>query len=455
MPITVTATPNLEVATHTMTLQQLEEEIFGRVLAEPHVAVRSDLLIVLGEQNDLPTQLEIRVELRDQKLYLDIERLVINQYDYTLSSLRVDLEEEINAQFAHLQLGQRVTGVALTRAGLELQVQGRRSVEIPLENLSLLERAESNSMNAPSRRFSFFSTLQISTQGETGGITAIGEGFFRDFDDLQRAQFEVIVEVSSELEQYNFILEERLLDQVFYLRMTRLDAGICTRWIAIPFSALFDTVFSLIDQIVPASDFLPDALSFDIPDPRPLPETEPDNALLAMLQLLQFGEYAQTERLDSTGNEARFQTQVALDEFLASQEHVTALVTVISRLGGLSQAERMSANVAVMWTFMRPIVLPQTNLTVNRYVDLQAEIISRADLTFEATFYPLEAETLLSLPRSAARESVDVLVGTTVHFSEYGGDFRTEAPEDVLSITDLNALASVSQSDLLSENCAA
>lgn len=451
LPHAVTVTPDRTTTVYTLDADQLQQEVFKPLLLAPKVTFYADHIQVSGDRDGSPVEITISPQIKNEKLYFKITDLVINGTNARLTSSRSDLQKELDDSTNDIQFGLKVESLVIIGNSLQLDVLGlppRRSGSgLDAQNQALLDRAAHNSLAASSLRFSFYSQIRVALDDQEGNVMASGDGVLHNYADLQSFEMQVKVTLTADLpdKHQEIEVEERVTQGVFYMRGTNPANRMCTRWISVPMSAVFDDVFIFVDQLVPVSALL-DSDSGAVATPEA-------DTMSAVLGLMDLSDFFETSRIDSSGDEAQFRTRVDIERLLSSSDTLESLLTLLSRLNGIDLKGKAPAAVAKMLVALRPLFLPEAELSIDRYVDLTHELISRIDFRTHVSVLPFNPQELLKHQLTSLAQPAEVDIAATVGLSDYNAEVSVAAPDHPLAVDSLDGLARLSRNDVLTTEC--
>jgi len=400
--------------------------------------------------------LEVSADLvvQEESLLLDITRLMLNGVDRTLTSTRVDLEGAFASGLDGLIEG---TVESYEIEGNSIIVTYAASVptptQLPLavvpslsaENAAILDRSVNNTTNANSLAFNVDS--EITVEREDGDIIfdIQGEGSISQISDPQAVQVDLTFEVTAQQgeEWLTIIIQQRIIDGMLYARGIVPEQAVCTRWITTPFSTLFSTVVVLLSEPNPFTGFgggllVPVDSEGNVADLGPLHD---------LFDLLDFGQFASTSRIDVEGSSARFRTEIDVLGFLDSSELVS-LIMLLVRLGGIDVDRSQAEVTAQAFQAFRPVLIPELDLSIYRSVDPQRELLNEIRVDGEISINIPTLEGALSF------QQTHIELGLNAQFSQIGETFTVDVPEDQVIVSSLDELQTIPQEELTTEECA-
>lgn len=287
---------------------------------------------------------------------------------------------------------------------------------------NLLARANANYFDSNSFRFAFNGTLSLEVGDEFAVIRIIGRGVMADYSAIENLRFEQSLTLSFNLnDQFTqtIVVEYRIVEGDLYFRGFDEDTQRSTRWIQVPLtSILADALLFMSDttgldklgfnQLLGLGDYI-------------------DIDLSNTMGLLQLTQFFSTTRYDAgLTDEAQFRTTVGLDDILDSKELVAILLSTLRDFGGVSLSEPQAETLASLLSSSRQIIVPNIDLEIDRFVDVETETLDRIEATFD-----LDLNTLTF-------DSIHIDADVVAQIAGYDVDYEIMAPSDTFKVNDID-----------------
>ena len=300
-------------------------------------------------------------------------------------------------------------------------------------NQALLDNAVAAAFYSSGLRFSAKFEIAAKVDGGQGSYRyeIVGSVAHLDNPALTAFQGEFTLVNALGIVEKSSSIEMRVVNNILYFRKIDPDTGRTAPWGGITLQDMLkdqygDLITSLtaLNPMSGATDTLV-ATNSNTPD---------------LTELLRVGAFIETKRVDSgsTGT-AQFQTHVDLDRLLKSKETLSALLKVLSRLGGLStsglpsDANSIDQGVA-LFLLLRPLLLPSIDLFITAEVDTQQHILARVSFDLSAKVNA----NFNDLQKALQGTFGTVEIQGTLQLSGYGAAIVVEMPTQVTMLTTLS-----------------
>ncbi len=250
-------------------------------------------------------------------------------------------------------------------------------------NQTLLDNAVAAAFNSTGLRFSVNLEISAKVDGGQGGYRYEIVGSVAHLDNLALTAFQAEFTLVNALgaTEKSASIEMRVVNGILYFRRINPDTGQTAPWGGITLQDLVNDQFGDIVTALMALNPISGGGHTSVVATSNTPD---------LTELLWVGAFIGTHRVDSgTSDIAQFQTDIDLNQLLASKETLVALLKIVGRVGGLPisglPVDAASIDQAVsLFLLMRPLLLPNITLFITTEIDTQQHTLSRVGFNLSA-----------------------------------------------------------------------
>ncbi|MAS33639.1 MAG: hypothetical protein CL610_06520 [Anaerolineaceae bacterium] len=270
--------------------------------------------------------------------------------------------------------------------------------------------------------FTLNAQLIIETEGEMAILRITGDGFITGLEEPSQLQLQTKLNVWMDVNgnSAELLIEERLVNGIFYARGESPDTGRQTFWFGYP-------LVSFIEDLVNNFNFpgLPGFGDITRGDPEEID---------ALANILNLETFITTRRVDGGGDdEAQYVTRVNLENLLDSPETLRVILHLLTASSGLEMEMDDIDIFADSFSAVRRFFIPDMDWTFERFVDVESEIVTRAEID-------IDFEVNIPTERRLDTTSVEVTLDAIFALSGYGETYTVEVPEDAIVVEHFDEL---------------
>lgn len=272
--------------------------------------------------------------------------------------------------------------------------------------------------------FSFTLNAQMVIETEEGSfaLRMYGDGFIAGLDQPSDIQMQVLLNVNVDFDgnSADFVIEERIVNGIFYARGESLNDNRQTRWFGYPFINFIEDFINSFS--IPG---LPGFGTFTVGDAQEID---------SFANLLNLESFITTRRVDiGGGNEAHFVTEFDIEDLLDSPEILSLVIQMLTTSGGIQLGDRSINTVADGFSLVRSFLVPDVGWSFDRFVDVNNQSLTRAEFDFDIE---------LNIPTGHGLDitPVDIKIDAIFGLSGYGETYNVEIPPDAVVVDHLEDL---------------
>lgn len=270
--------------------------------------------------------------------------------------------------------------------------------------------------------FSTNAQMIIETEIDFVILHVTGNGFITGLEDPSQLKLQAILNVRVDINgvAYEFMIEERIVNGIFYARGESLDDGRQIPWFGYSF-------VTLIEELIGGFDL------YGLPGFGTVTVGEAQE-IEAFINLLNIETFISTRRVDSgRSSEAFFITEFDIESLLDSPDMLGIVIEMLAASGGIQLADRDVRSVSNSFSVIRSMIVPNASWIFERFVNIDSQMLTRAEFDFDL-------ELNVPTGRSLDTTPINITVDAIFALSGYGENYNVEIPPDAIIVDRLEEL---------------